>query len=343
MHMVGGRKNLAENESGFASIVIALVLILVLSLLTVSFAKLARREQQNALNKSLSLQAYYAAESGVNDIYNKIKGNLITDTTSNVNTNTCLDPSLLENGGVVNGNTDVSYSCALVHLELPALVFGSVGADTDHSITFTPDTDLGQGLTVSWGSTNGKSPAPASAGFLPATGGGSNWSYPAVLQVSIVPLSAVDRASLTSKMYTAYLYPSSGGTNSTVYAVPEGQPPVVSGNCSASGDYPCSVTFMGLTQQPYLIHIHTFYDESNISIGGKSSIGDTVNFIDGQALIDVTGKAKNVLKRIQVHVPYHQTATVPPAIEGQNICKQFSTYPGFAEPSNASTDVNNCP
>jgi hypothetical protein len=340
--MVGSRKNLAENESGFASIVIALVLILVLSLLTVSFAKLARREQQNALNKSLSLQAYYAAESGINDIYNKIKSNTITDTTSNVNTNTCLDPSLLENGGVVNGSTDVSYSCALVHLKLPALVFGSVGADTDHSITFTPDTDLGQGLAVSWGSTTSKSLAPANAGFLPATGGASNWNYPAVLQVSIVPLSSVDRTSLTTKMYTAYLYPSSGG-GSTVYAVPEGQVPVVAGNCSGSGDYPCSVKFMGLAQQPYLIHIHTFYDESNISIGGKSSIGSTVNFTDGQALIDVTGKAKNVLKRIQVHVPYHQTATVPPAIEGQNICKQFSTYPGYAEPSNASTDVNNCP
>jgi hypothetical protein len=221
-------------------------------------------------------------------------------------------------------------------------VFGSIGSDTDRSITFTPDSDLSQGLTVSWASVAGKAPAPGS-GFLPTTGGATNWNAPAVLQVSITPLGTVDRGSLISNTYTAYLYPASGGGIAT-YAVPEGQPPIVNGNYTAGADYPYSVKFLGLNSaQPYLIHIHNFYDTSNISIQGKSLTGNPVNFTDGQALIDVTGKAKNVLKRLQVHVPYNPTVDVPPAIEGQSICKQFSTYSGYAEPSVTSADVNNCP
>ena len=63
------------NEEGFASIVIALILIIVLSLLTIGFAQLARREQQTALSKQLANQAQYAAESGINDAYYDLSHN----------------------------------------------------------------------------------------------------------------------------------------------------------------------------------------------------------------------------------------------------------------------------
>ena len=64
------------DQRGFAAIVVALVLILVLSLLTIGFAELMRHEQRSALDKQLSSQAYYAAESGVNDAVSAAASNL---------------------------------------------------------------------------------------------------------------------------------------------------------------------------------------------------------------------------------------------------------------------------
>src|ERR1039458_10050844 len=61
-----------DDQSGFASIVIASVIILVLSLITVGFAQLMQREQRSALDRQLSSQAYYAAESGINDAVSAI-------------------------------------------------------------------------------------------------------------------------------------------------------------------------------------------------------------------------------------------------------------------------------
>src|SRR5882724_3022558 len=65
-------------EAGFAALIIGIILVLILGLLTIGFAQLVRHEQSSALDKQLSSQAYYAAESGVNDAYHAIQGYLKT-------------------------------------------------------------------------------------------------------------------------------------------------------------------------------------------------------------------------------------------------------------------------
>jgi Tfp pilus assembly protein PilX len=83
-----------DNESGFASLVVASVLIVVLSLMTVGFAQLMRSNQTSALNKQLSDQAYYAAESGINDAaqaYNA--GYSLSKTACGANTDTSISDS----------------------------------------------------------------------------------------------------------------------------------------------------------------------------------------------------------------------------------------------------------
>ena len=131
------------NEKGFASIVIALVLIIVLSLLTVGFAQLARREQQNALNKQLAVQANYAAETGINDAYKDIlSGKINTVNTGGSNANKCLTKAGSGSGTQslptdaqtanqsIDSNTDVSYSCLLVDLTPKNLTFDNVTPDS---------------------------------------------------------------------------------------------------------------------------------------------------------------------------------------------------------------------
>ncbi len=105
------RTGVAGNEEGFAAIVIAMVLIVILSLLTVGFAQLMRHEERSALDKQLSSQAYYAAESGINDAAAVISNNpLVSKTTCGPTTGV---GSLFPNN-VVGVNTGSSYPCLLI-------------------------------------------------------------------------------------------------------------------------------------------------------------------------------------------------------------------------------------
>ena len=60
-------KRLKQSESGIVSLMMTLVIMLVISLIVIGIAQLSRREQRQALDNQLSTQAFYAAESGVND------------------------------------------------------------------------------------------------------------------------------------------------------------------------------------------------------------------------------------------------------------------------------------
>lgn len=364
------------DERGFASIVIALVLIIVLALLTVGFAQLARREQQGALDKQLASQAAYAAETGVNDAYQDIQSGAIYDNTptggrTDTSTTHCMNSSTAPVGGDVlppvaltanptvqasNGmNIDVSYTCLLVNLHPPNMQLGDVGSEGQSAVFSTTDT-LNQ-LTITWGAHSGSnhSPPDTSTKFPPS----DNWhdsfgnKYTPVVEFSITPLpsAGVTRSGLISQTFNVYLYPAAsagdGGSSCTVnvqgqsessqcISVASAQGKIVSGHCQGSGSLPCSVTLTGLGDTQYLVHTSSFYDNDPASIQwtGTDPSNNPVDFT-GEPMVDVTGKAKDVLKRIQVRfLTSGSTGGVSNdiqlpnnAIESQNICKRFGTEP----------------
>lgn len=376
------------NEEGFASIVIALVLIVVLALITIGFAQLVRREQRSALDKQLATQAYYASESGINDTINLIQkvmanpaggGGLpkLTDLTppsaglgGSEDPNTCLEqqtiPGLSIPGSYLNGNIDSSvgaaYTCTLLNLTPPSLVYSGVSPGTGKSVTFSVSGPVGSGpldhLTIHWGSTDGQTSyrATGATDFAPY----SSWGgAPAVLEFSITPLNAYDRQSLVNNVFTSYLYPSAGRGGGWVryrcwrfgrpaWCWRRGGPPspgtvsystaasaqgqIVPGNCSSSGTYTCAVTVNGLPAAgQYLVRFTDYYDSSDITTDAYDSRGTQLDFVNGQAQIDETGEARNVLKRIQVRAPLQQSNSMPLyTLEGQNVCKRFDVYPGNA-------------
>ena len=61
------RTSILTNDNGFAPLIITIIVVIILSLLTVGFVSLIRNNQKNALNQQLNNDAYYAAETGVND------------------------------------------------------------------------------------------------------------------------------------------------------------------------------------------------------------------------------------------------------------------------------------
>ena len=373
-----------SNEKGFASLVISLVLILILALLTVGFAQLARREQQNALNKQLAIQANYAAESGINDAIQDINNQLITanstPTSIKADSVNCMRPNLAipasTNKRKIDPTTDVSFNCLLVDLKPPKLQYTNVTlagkSQTFSNVDSNGNSSSLGSLTISWKGFS-RTKAPSSCTSSPSSpsncfqrfdqwndGATSLTYYPAVLQVSLTPLGSgvtanadtvtVDRQQLLNNSFTVFAYPSNDGAGTVNFDLTQkGQ--IKNATCGLSiGQYLCSLAINNITcgssacppYEWYLIHILPYYDRSTqIQLSARSTAGATLNF-KGQAVIDVTGRAKNTLKRLRVHVPMvcSTNCTVSPsspvlpnfAIEGQDICKQFSTYPGSTTP-----------
>lgn len=352
------KKPIRDEEKGFASIVIALIMIVVLALLTVGFAQLTRREQQAALDKQLAAQATYAAESGINDAYKDITDGKIT--TANASPTSCMTSPALGSTSLtahptLNSADSVSYSCLLVNLT-PNSLERSLDANGAWNTTFSvPPASAASSITVNWNSADGKTPwgsLPSSRDFTSL----ANWTAPAVLQFSVTPLGAVDRASLINNTFTTYMYPSSSAGGTVAYTTSAtGQGAVVSGGCGrVTGS--CKVVIRGLpgtNGESYLIHALDYYDPSHLTITVQDSSGKILNLSSSQAMIDVTGKAKDVLKRLQVRVPIPYSGVDLPnaAIEAQNVCKRFMTAPydavnnpagtQFIDPSGAAASGTN--
>jgi hypothetical protein len=343
-------KQRSVDQSGFASVVIALTMVIVISLLTIGFAQLARREQQNSLNSQLSRQAFYAAETGINDVITLVKAGIISDTG-----NACFSGFPITyagktytgtgSTGTVSSASGVTYSCVTVSTKNYALEKKPVAQDTAWNTIFSTNPAAAplSSLDIRWESTTaGKVLRAVNSGFTPTTGA-SAWNSPAVLQVSITPLVNTSRNSLIDNTFTTYLYPSlAGGPPSVAYNKTAGV--TIVSSCTGS-PYTCKATIRcleiastaaggvcgsgGTSGASYLVHILPYYDTSNIYIeNAKSLIGGSLTLNGAQAVIDVTGAARQVLKRLQVHVDLGNFADMPNyGIEAQDICKRIKTDP----------------
>jgi hypothetical protein len=358
------------DENGFASIVIALILIVVLGLLTVGFAQLARQEQQNALTNQLSNQAFDAAESGVNDAYADIQSGVINSQTASLtqcmnNGGTGINAINTPNARILNDQIDsqhdIGYSCVLADIDPSDLHFD---VNTGHSATITMVTE-GQplsSLVIAWNSTDGhgysdSAPPNTMTGFLPA----NIWddaahNYDGVLETSITPLGLgnnLTTATMDNDTFETIGYPVvtvlGNQTDGPDY-VPQSQNPNTAPNQAPITPSMCNHSYctaygFGIHNLPtnygpstpttkyyYLLRIADFYDDSDIVVTGVKADGSTAHFYDSEALIDVTGHAHNVVKRIQVYVPLTQEAQLPlAALNAKNICKQFTTDPKAGE------------
>ena len=110
-------KNIVKSQSGYASFVIVLITIIVVSLIVVAFALDSRLEQKNSLANVLATQAYYAAESGINDAYAVISSEVAAGKTPQSTQGGCASqPYVNSNGNPSNQlSSNVKYTCLTVN------------------------------------------------------------------------------------------------------------------------------------------------------------------------------------------------------------------------------------
>jgi len=345
------------NQAGMVSIIVTMVLMVVISLIVLGFAQISRREQRQSLDTQLSTQAFYAAESGVNDAvkaltatggypgYNVGGGN---DSTTHNKTHCAPDPSGLLSSNDVNTSTNTQYTCLLIN-ETPTKLFYSpvdsgqaISADINF-LTAAGAAASVDHMVIEWGASNGPSTFPSSVDTFPTTGSWGATTAVGRLQLTNFGGSAsandYSRTNLNDTTFTAFLYPkSSGGSGKVNFPAtpisPATQGPIIDGDCITT----CTMEIDGLNTPHVFLRLGSIYASSSFTITAYGSPGNTnpLEMTGGQAVIDSTGKAQDVLRRIQVYVSLNTKGSpmiyAVQAVDG--ICKNFQVGVGFgADPS----------
>lgn len=352
-------KNFQNNQRGIVSLMVTMIMMLVISLIVIGFSQVARRNQREALDRQLSTQAYYAAESGVNvaATYFAQHPTAQTDTLTGGDCKAFINnsPSAVPNPGLgqtygVNNllNTDggVSYSCLMVN-SMPASLLVQPLTEDSNTVWHlqTSDGSNFTRLKFTWSPEQGSPYAGGSCVQAPPTSFpryGSNWNCPyGILRVDLVDVAGgVTPAAVAApnKAFALYLVPtktSAGLSQKTVFGT-NYQSQVIPVQCD---DSQCSIV-LNLPGGTYSRQASEYYARLTMLYQGSASatlsaaegtitspVGG-VKFKQGQAIIDATGKSQDELRRVQVRVPLIRSDAALPIFgvqATQSICKELTT------------------
>jgi len=343
----------SQNQAGMVSILVTMLLLIVISLIVLGFAQISRRNQRQTLDRQLSSQAFYAAESGVNDVRNLIEqalaaGNTVPakpDCTNGSGPAAAFYSSL---NPTINAGSKVSYSCVMVDPAPKSLAFSDVGPTGTVVPLFSGSGANFGTVKLTWQSKTGSAtpttgcPTTATNRFSPTT----SWTCGyGVLRFDIVPVSSasLSPSTLQDTTYTSFLVPvPTSATTSTSY--PGASPASRNGNnliATRCNNTECSMTINGLSTNKYYMRLQSFYQDVSLQITATEAItGNPASLQGSQALIDTTGKAQDILRRIQVRVPLTPSSTnlmSDYALQTtDSICKRFAAVDGYFQSSAAS-------
>ncbi len=356
--------NLRKNQHGLASILVTMILMLVISLIVLGLARLSRREQRQALDDQLSTQAFYAAESGVNDAIKEINSGTVDFTQDyHTNCNNFISALKAHSGNpsinTLNSGDGVEYTCLLVNPKPDNLQFTRIGQNNSTVAQLNADqvSDPGatiNNLTISWHNADGGSDdsvCPAS-GTFPARGSWPGTCQSGILRIDLATTigGSFNRSSLATGTLTLFLYPQSPGGGVTTYDTaplypvsPSNNGTIIPVKCDAAGV--CKVTLNNIHSfASGAIRMKSVYNDSAVTITSDFA-GHALRFTGGQIMIDATGKANDILRRIQVRIKATQDAVYPEfgIQSGNSICKRLQIAVGTGVASNAGpAGIDSC-
>lgn len=338
-------KQLRSAEQGMVAIMTTMVLIIVISLIVLGFAQLSRRNQREALDRQLSTQAFYAAETGVNDARKRIDDALASGA-SIPEKDTCTGSGPAGFYASLNPDIDsdknVRYTCLLVDPAPSMLRYSDIGTNSTVVPLISSSGDAISRVALSWqakvdGDPLTGCPVKTDQVFSPT----GNWQCGyGVLRFDLVPTAGNKNiASLQNETMTTFAVPfASGGATRVSYAAGGASSNVRTG-VRCTGDR-CSLEVTGLNQNNYHMRISSLYRNVALQITAYNESGSALGLKDVQAVIDVTGKAQDVLRRIQVHVPLRGSSRnllADYALQTtDSVCKRFVAMDGYFGNSAAS-------
>ncbi|HET7827637.1 MAG TPA: hypothetical protein VFK97_02110 [Candidatus Saccharimonadales bacterium] len=355
---MSGVDQTSKDQRGIVSILVVSILTITLSLIAVGFSKLADRELRQASDRELSTQAYYAAQSGLNDAvaYLAAGGTTLTGCSDWTSVTTPVNASDYFTSDLSGGAGVAKYSCISVNNH-PQVLTAEPSPGQPQVIKISA-TGL-KNLYIAWQNhTYASSPAAlGSLGQLPR----QDTSLPAgatgLLRAGLYLVPAGDTSdtndNLSSYSRVYYLYPNlgtgspgpipyGGGSYSITGHGPGGNNGnFVPGNCKFTPPLPnpvpsnsqainhyCNSKITGLngSSNTYYLYLTAQYAALDVSIQGTDAANNPVTFSGAQAVVDVTGQGTDVIQRIRATVNLTSQFNVPAyAVQSmQTLCKAFN-------------------
>lgn len=319
--MMGMNEN-QKHERGMAAIIVTIIMMIVISIIVLGFAQVVRREQRNSLDNQLSTQAYYAAESGVNLAQSKLLA----------------DPSLPEKddcdeSGVFVGEFDIGenaeITCLLIDKKLPTLEYQNVGMYSIPMLIQAETGNIGK-ITFSWESpTSTRLGGCATGGNFQADAAAGGDCQP-VLRLDLVPIGAgaTTPNAVKNSQFTTFLYPITTASSPIQYT-DDGTDADLQGvhnvQCTATGSpKKCTAVIQVAPSNRYAARVMSLYGDANLTVFAEDTSAVRVDLINGQAQLDVTAKASDVLKRVQARMSLY--APIPDfgvTAGGEGVCKRY--------------------
>lgn len=325
------KNTMRPDQRGVVSFMVTLIMMLVISLIVIGFTQVTMRSRREALDKQLSSQAFYAAESGVNKAIDDIIS--AQSVGSIANKDTCADDSNYTAPTLDGSN--VAVTCVMVDTN-PSSIVGSASQSGSFVAYIYPVNANGSGspalntLTFSWSPANGQTPqangCTGVVGQFPA-------SVPAtcafgLLRVDLFQFANVNTNPLDGNATTAlYLQPLNSGGVATISSM-NADSHIVSAKCDTQK---CQATIdmsaMASTKQYYARLSSLYRDVPSFKITGDLVSGGASHFKDSQIVIDSTGRAQDVLRRVQVRYPLKSSDMTPPWAAAGKVCKRLNVIP----------------
>ncbi|MDQ3065269.1 MAG: pilus assembly PilX N-terminal domain-containing protein [bacterium] len=364
MNKCNTNKSVVHNQQGLIAIFSVLMIMGILTLLTIGFTNITRLAQRRALDDALNTQAFYAAETGINSAMRAIVDIPLTSEVTD-----CNDLSS-DIDYEIDASRGIEITCLLVNptptnLEFETVPEAGLGEPIVSQITSVSGTVI-DNLFFEWDSVNPSDPIGNSAPIsVPLGSSATSAQSPRLLseaawganvgmvRVDLVPTSVSenDRSALVDNGYTFFLYPTSSGSTLNIPVLPgannQGGTLFTRCDAAATGDYRCggniNVVGPGVSNS-YYIRMYSYYNPVKLRVTALS--GSTEEELrDGQAVIDATGQANDVYRRIQVRAPllFRQTGLhdVFAVFSGESICKRYIGIPSntyVSRPTGASSD-----
>ena len=352
--MINGMKHSQHNdqERGFVSIFSVLIIMSILTLVAIGFSNITRTAQKRTLDSQLNTQAFYAAESGVNEAKKALLVNPLVSKTGCEGHTTPSVPGTFDSY-TLDPTLVTGFTCVLIN---PAtdLQFDSVtteGSSSPKTGTIESSSGNFAQFTVSWTGPDKTSvaiPSPAVGSFPRVLETAATWGNKlGMLRIDLVPIDgSLSRDTLALNTISFYLYPTTTSTAPVLgaFSGTRNQAGLLFVRCAAATS-PCSATVnLNPISSKFYVRVQSLYNPvSSVGITDfKSNSGTALNTKSSQVVIDSTGKANDVLRRIQVRIPQNGNngfSTGFAIQSGDSICKRLQVGP----PDNVTATITDIP
>lgn len=330
----------SSNQQGIVALLTTIIVSILLLIITLGALSLVSGELRQATDYDQSITAFFAAEAGVEDAVAEINRRLSQGLPLPENSDcTPLDAADAQLG------EGVEYTCQVITADANELT-DQLGVEEATQLDLAGATGY-DSIRVRWNDPSaGTDPAwsgvPLPANFTQ----GDDWQsgdYPAVIEMLVVSYPNGDFNETDIQTQTVVLKPTSpGGSNSANLSTLTSLMPVSCDPGSFSG-YDCEASITGLSgsSRNYVVRLYARYAQAKYELQAiNSSTGNIITIPGAQTIIDVTGRAGDVSRRIQVRVPTQNQIPINQAIlVDENLCKvlQVSGANGSASSEDGCT------